>query len=222
MRRGFIACYLAVVLPALAAAPEKSDWANLGQLAATQTVKVHLRDGRTLTGSILEFRANGLTFLENRKVTKIRPSRIRKATVSELGQVVKVIEGNPHVQPDQTVELALSDGRALSGRVQEVDYDGDSLKLVESNAAEQIAREAVVKVTRNRRARSAKVGAIGGAAVMVGLAAAGPKDSLKPGESAGAAWAGLLVGGALIGAGLGAGIGAAIGWPETLYKAPTP
>ncbi len=222
MRRSYIACYLAVVLPALAATPEKSDWARLAQLAATQTVKVHLRDGRTLTGSILEFRANGLTFLEDRKVTRIRPSRITRATVTEMGQVVKVIEGNPHLQAGQTVELALSDGRALSGRVREVDYNDDSLKLVESRAAEQVAREDVLRVTRNRRAKSAKIGAIGGAALMVGLAAAGPKDSLKPGEGAGAAWAGLLAGGALIGAGLGAAIGAGIGYPETLYRAPTP
>ncbi len=222
MRRRYIASYLAVALTAFAATPGsgKNDWGRLAKLRDTETVKLHLRDGRVLTGSILEFRTDGLTFLDERRVTKIRPSHVTRAAITELGQVVQVIEGNPRLQTDQTVDLKLRDGRVLSGRVREVDSNGDWLMLAESGAAEQVANENVVRVTRNRRGRSAKIGAAGGAALMVGLVAAAPKDSLKPGESAAAAWAGVLVGGTLVGAGLGAAIGTAIGYPETLYEAP--
>jgi len=216
-----MALYLAIALPAFAgtSGTSKNDWGRLSKLAETDTVKVHLRDGRALTGSILEFQSDGLTFLDERKVTKIRQSRITAAAVTELDQVFR-IEGAPHLQTGQTVELKLRDGRILSGRVREAEANGDSLTLVEPGAAERIAREAVVRVIRSRRAKSAKIGAIAGAASLTGLMMAVPKDSLGPGESKAQLMAAWGVGGAIVGGAVGAGIGAAIGYPETLYEAP--
>ncbi len=220
MRTRGIAFYLAVMLPAFGAASGKSDWDRLAQVADTSAVKVHLRDGRALTGNVLEFRPDGLTFMEERRITRIGQSRITAAVISEPGQAVERITGNPRLQSGQNVELTLRDGRVLSGQVRGVDSRDESLTLAETDAALHIAREDVVKVTRNHRSKSAAIGAIGGAGVLAGVLAGSTKDTLHQGESAAKAWAGLFAVAVIVGGGVGAAIGAAIGYRETLYETP--
>ncbi len=63
---------LAIALPSfgVAAGKDKNDWGRLAQIPGVQTVVVDLRDGRTLKGNVLEFRPDGLSFIDERKLKK--------------------------------------------------------------------------------------------------------------------------------------------------------
>ena len=176
MRTYCIAFYLAVVLPALAAAPGggKNDWGRLERLAKTQTVKVQLRDGQVLTGYVQEFRADGLTFVDENKLATIRTRDIESTSLSEAGQVRK-IEGKPPFQRGQTVELKMRDGRVRQGTVQQFSAQDERLWLAETSSTLQLDRADIVRVMAKRsgqRARNALIGAAAGGAILWGVARA--------------------------------------------------
>ncbi len=202
MRIGIV-LLLAALSPAFAGGP-KNDWNRLAQLSKDRNVKVRLRDGRTLTGTIQHFAPDELAFMQQKNLTQLR---------------FKQIDGPVRWVRGQTVEVKLRDGSVLNGRIQEIDNGAELLWLAEPAAADQIPRQDVLRVTMNNRGKSAKIGALAGAGALTGLLVAAPKDSLGPGESAAGAWGATIGGGVAVGAGLGALTGYIIGAPSTIYEA---
>jgi hypothetical protein len=72
-----LALCLAAALPALAADP---GWDRLGQVSKTQKVKIHLADGKPVSGYIQEVRPEGLTFVKGGQVTQIPRENIESVT----------------------------------------------------------------------------------------------------------------------------------------------
>jgi hypothetical protein len=74
--------FLALALPALAAAAAaKHDWERIGQVSPSQKVIIHLATGKTVSGTIREVTAEGLTLLR-----RGRPLELRRADVLEIGR----------------------------------------------------------------------------------------------------------------------------------------
>ena len=218
MRTWCVVLYLAVVLPAFSAAPGtgKNDWGRLGRLAKTQTVKAHVRDGRVLTGTVQEFRADGLRFEDENKLTEINPRDIVSTVLSE-GDLARKIEGHPAFQAGQTVQLTMRDGRPIEGTVRGFNEGKGSLRLAQRTAIVDLRRDDVVRLTsRSHKCwPAAVIGGLAGAAVGF-VAISG--DTLGPGESEGKLAAQSFVGAPLV----GAGIGLAIGCTKTLYEVVSP
>ena len=202
MRIGFV-LFAAAVLPAFAGAP-RNDWNRLAGVSTELNVKVRLLDGRVLRGTIQQFGSDGLALMQQKNLTRLPFKRI---------------DGPVSWARGQTAEIKLRDGSALNGRIQEIDNHDEWIWLAEPAAADRIPREDVVRVTSNNRGKSAKFGALGGAAALTALLVAGPKDSLGPGESAAGAWGATIGGGLALGALFGALFGYIIGWPSTIYQA---
>ncbi len=202
---------LALALPGFAAGPPngKNDWGRIARFAGDQTVRISLRDGREIKGSILEFRSDGLTFIEERRLTRIDLRRVVGASLSEAGRL-RAIEGRPYLK-GQRVELRLRDGHLITGVVRSVDHGANQLQVAESSAAENIARVDVKRVTRKSGWKSALIGGVAGAALLGGLTARDNSDLGNGNEFA-------L--GAVVGGSVGAGIGALIGWRTLIYEAP--
>ena len=76
-----IVLVLALAVPALAAdAAAGKGWDRLGQIPKTQKVNVHLRDGKTVSGFIYETASDGLMFVQNKQVIKLRREDITQVT----------------------------------------------------------------------------------------------------------------------------------------------
>ncbi len=211
---------LAFAAPAVGA----GDWGSLGQLSKTQTVKVHLRDGRVLSGTVQQFGADGLGLVEQKEWTKVPLNQIESTVQLKEGAEFRRIEGYTGFQKGETVELTMRDGRVLQGAVQEVDMDYKLLRIAETSAAAQLRREDIVRVMLKRpghRGRNAAIGTAGGAAILWGIARlkSGPECfGLLAVRCYGTPPATFGVFGAILGAVAGAVIPTG-GWTE-VYRAP--
>jgi len=201
-----------ILLVFAAPAVQAGDWVSLGRLSKTQTVKVHLRDGRVFKGTVQQVGTGSLSLVDEKKLTVIKTRDIQSTLVFEDGEV-REIEGNsPSIQAGQAVELKLRDGTLFKGRVHEFFEAGKSLRLVQSGAVVDLQRDNVVRVTKKNRWLTATIGGAAGAVLVLCCA---KKDSLAIGESQADAIATYLLPPALI----FAGIGAAIGYDRTIYAA---
>jgi small nuclear ribonucleoprotein (snRNP)-like protein len=213
MLRQSLRCFLSMVILLVLAAPaiRAGDWGSLGRLSRAQTVKVHLRDGRVLRGTVQQVGADSLSLVDEKKLTEIRTRDIESTLAFEDGEVREIKGNGPSIQVGQVVELKMRDGRLFKGSVHEFFEAGSSLRLAQSGAVTDLRRDDVVRVTKKTRWLTA---AIGGAAGMSFGFCCVPKDSLAKGESRAKVYAGYLIPPALI----LAGIGAAIGYNQTIYE----
>jgi hypothetical protein len=210
---------MAVALPALTAAPGagKNDWGRLGRLAKTQTVKVYSTDGKARTGTLQEFRADGLRFEDENKLTEILPRDIQSTTLTD-GGLVRKVEGHPAFRSGQVVELTMRDGRLIKGTVRT--FNEGRLRLAQSTAIVDLRREDVVRLTsRSHKCwPAAVIGGLAGAVFGLGAIKCGSLGCGDSGESQGKLPAQAFVVGPLV----GAGVDLAIGCTKTIYEVVPP
>ena len=102
---------VSILLVCAAPAVRAGDWGSLGRLSKTQTVKVHLRDGRVLKGTVQRVGADILSLVDENRLTVIKTRDIQSTQVFEDGEV-RVIEGNsPSIHTGQAVELTIVTAR---------------------------------------------------------------------------------------------------------------
>ncbi len=75
------ALFLALSIPAAAADQAGKGWDEIGQIPNTQSVMIHLQDGKTLKGKIQEADAEGLTLIQGSTVMQVK-----RADVTEVSR----------------------------------------------------------------------------------------------------------------------------------------
>jgi hypothetical protein len=73
---------LALSLPAAAADGAAKGWDRIGQIPMTQSVMIHLQDGRTLKGKIQDAGTDGLTLIQGNSVRQVKRAEITEVTRS--------------------------------------------------------------------------------------------------------------------------------------------
>ena len=71
---------LALSIPAAAADGAAKGWDRIGQIPKTQSVTIHLQDGKTLKGKIQETGSDGLTLIQGRSVRQVKRTEIAEVT----------------------------------------------------------------------------------------------------------------------------------------------
>ncbi|MBZ5621209.1 MAG: hypothetical protein LAQ69_21155 [Acidobacteriia bacterium] len=74
------ALLLALSIPAAAADGAAKGWDRIGQTPKTQSVTIHLQDGKTLKGKIQETGSDGLTLIQGSAVRQVKRAEIAKVT----------------------------------------------------------------------------------------------------------------------------------------------
>ena len=128
------------------------DWNSLGRVPKARTVKVHLKSGRNLKGTILQVGDEGLRLVPQKSRTQVRINDLTRSVDSK--------------QVGQPVELTTRSGQTLRGVLQGM--DGERLWLDEARNALQIGRTEIRRVTW----RSRRLGALIGLGIGAGAGAA--------------------------------------------------
>jgi hypothetical protein len=80
MQPSFWALLLALSIPAAAADSAAKDWDRIGQIPKTQSVTIHLQDGKNLKGKIQEAGTDGLTLIQGSAVRQVKRTEIAEVT----------------------------------------------------------------------------------------------------------------------------------------------
>jgi hypothetical protein len=172
MRIANMLLWLMTAVPAFALPNKVGNWDRLGRLPRNQEVKVYLRDGRAIQGTIQRFGADGLGLVEAKRRTKVRFKQIESTVLFTEGAEPRRIEGRMDWQKGQALELKMCDCRILVGVAREMSVADELLWLAETGSGVRLGRADIVRVMSKRsghRARNAAIGAAGGAAFYLAL-----------------------------------------------------
>jgi hypothetical protein len=188
---------LAIVVPAFA---DNSDveWQHLGSVPKLRTVKVHLKDGRVMSGSIQQVETDRLQLALGIKYITLRARDLPPTFNAQVGQ---------------TVALNDRKGRLIEGTVREV--RGSEISVDQFTSTRWVARAEIQRITWKSRGMGALAGlGIGAGGGMIWGAAAPPV------HDSGASTSGNVVGCAAVLGVLGAAVGAVVGVERVLYTEP--
>jgi small nuclear ribonucleoprotein (snRNP)-like protein len=176
------------------------DWSNLGRVQTKRNVKVYLKSGQKLTGTIQQVGDESLQLVPEE-------GRVRL----EAGDLTKPVE---RAQLGQVVEVRTRSGQSLTGTLRQANERFIALK---DTSAIQIGRAEIRRVTWRSPAMGAliglAIGAGGGAAYAAATAGSDSHDGNKrPGPGASA-----IEGGGKFGL-IGTLAGAIIGKEMTIYE----
>jgi small nuclear ribonucleoprotein (snRNP)-like protein len=180
------------------------DWNSLGRVPKDRNVKVHLKSGQKLNGTILQVGDDALQLVPEEGRIRIEAGEL--ATPVEKGQLGHV------------VQVSTRSGQALTGTLRKADVR--SITLVNTSAV-RIGRAEIRRVTR----RSAGMGALMGLAIGAGGGAvygAATTNAAQPGEHKRPGRGDSAIEGAGIFGLMGALAGALIGKEMTIYDSASP